>query len=348
MLIKKKTPSKLLLTLVEYLVFSLLCGLISMLFFKWAAKVITENYTLSTGIATTLATDYWIRMVYVSVSILISIFILVILVQKKFSYMVKISNAVLEMESGNLSRRIPLDGDDELSDLAASINGLAQTIENEFKHSEEIKQEHFQTIASLSHDIRTPLTSVMSYLQFIQAGQYSHPEQLKAYAGKAYEKAYRIKEMTDNLFENCLQPLDEPHTLEKVEGKEFVKQVLFEIEDFLVELGFEVFLTPLTCSKNFFIMIDKDKMPRIFDNMISNIEKYADKNHPIKIQVEIINEFLIFRQSNTIISEEQQKDVESHLLGLKGSAKNIKAMGGTLSVKEEYRIFTLEIKLPLC
>ena len=348
MLIKKQKPAKLLLILVEYLGFSFLCGFISLLFFEWASKIITDNYTLATGINVSLATEYWIRMVSILASILIAAFVLIILVQKKFSYMIEISTAVLEMESGNLSKRIPIEGDDDLTDLAASINCLAQTIEEEFRISEEIRQEHFQTIATLSHDIRTPLTSVMSYLQFIQDGQYDNEAQLKAYAAKAYEKAYRIKDMTDTLFASCISALDNKHSLEKVEGMGFLKQAFFEIEDILHESGFIVSLTPPVTPNDFFLMIDKDKMPRIFDNIVSNIEKYADKKYPIEIQVEISNDVLVFRQTNTVISKDLKKDVESHLLGLKGVEKTITDIGGLLCIKEEHGIFTLEIRLPIC
>ena len=97
------------------------------------------------------------------------------------------------MEAGDLSKRIPLEGEDELTELALSINHLADAMSYNLKRFEEINRERFQTIAVLSHDLRTPLTVVMSYLQFIKDGQYIDNSQLRLYAERAFDKANTIK-----------------------------------------------------------------------------------------------------------------------------------------------------------
>lgn len=181
----------------EYFGFSILCGWVCILFFLWTARVISNNYALKTGIDITLQTEYLLNLMCVFVGIFITIFVLILLLQKKFSYIIQISSIVEEMESGNLFQRIPIEGEDELSDLALSINHLAEAMSYNLNRSEQITQERFETIAVLSHDLRTPLTSVMSYLQFIRDGQYSNEDQLHLYAERAYDKANRIKEMSD-------------------------------------------------------------------------------------------------------------------------------------------------------
>ena len=220
-------------------------------------------------------------------------------------------------------------------------------MEKEIRVSEQVKQERLDGVASLSHDIRTPLTAVMSYLQFIRDEQYGDTRQLRVYAEKAYEKAYRIKEMTDSLFENCVKDIENEKPLEKVDGNCFLKQVLFDTKDFLEDSGLIVQIDSSIERSSFHLMINREKMARVFDNLISNVEKYADYNEPIKITSRIDEKQLILQQENVVIDEHRKRAVESHLLGLKGVEKMINEMSGTVSIEENSNIFRIQIKLPI-
>lgn len=344
---KKEKPSKLLLILGEYIGFSILCGFVNILFFRWAADVIIANYEIYSREVVTGDTQYVITLAIMVASILIAMFVLILLLQRKFSYMLEISYAVEEMEAGNLVRRIPIVGDDELADLAVRINSLAQTVEEGIRVSEQMKQERLEGVASLSHDIRTPLTPLISYLQLIREEQYSDKEQLKAYAEKAYERAYRIKEMTDGLFEDCVKGIEYVKPLEKVDGNCFLRQLLFDTQGFLEDSGFVVQIDTVMDCPTFYLMLHREKMARVFDNLISNIEKYADCNQPIKIQSKIEDENLILQQENVVIDQHRRSDVESHLLGLKGVERMINEMGGKVLIEEKSNIFRIQISLPI-
>ena len=343
----KKRPSKLLLLLAEYFGFSLLCGFVSMLFFSWASGVIASNYMEMTGTPINLATWYLLKMLAFVPGILIFIFSLAVLVQRKFSYMVKISNAIEEMEAGNLDKRILVEGDDELSDLAASVNRFAQTVQEERDTSQRLKEEQFHTIATLSHDLRTPLTSVMSYLQFIRDGNYGNEKKMREYAEKAYEKAYRIKEMTDELFENCRQTKETENQLTKVDGPTFLTQILWEMQDFLSDLNYETSLSLPEQWSEFSVKVDKERIPRILDNLLSNIRKYADRSHPVILEAREEEENLIICQKNKVIGEAEKEQVESNLLGLRSVEKTVIQSGGAFHTWEIEDTFVLEIKLPM-
>ena len=335
------------LLLAEYFGFSLLCGWICLLFFLWAARVISNNYTLTTGISITVQTEYWINLLCIGVGVFISIFVLILLLQKKFSYIIKISSIVEEMESGNLSQRIPMEGEDELTDLALRINHLAEAMSNNLKYSEQLNQERYQTMAVLSHDLRTPLTTVMSYLQFIRDGQYADDNQLHLYAQRAYDKANRIKEMSDSLFNRCIMDTDKTTTLERVDGTLFFRNALLEAESYLEDYGFKVRIVSLLDDYVFYLLIDHSNMSRLFENIISNIRKYADFQYPVEFKIVIEKQKVILQQKNKILGE-HEKDVESHLLGLKSVKASLCDMGGSFSVSEENDFFTLEIQLPIC
>lgn len=343
---KQNRPSKLLLLLGEYFSFAILCGFVSILFFRWAANVIIGNYELKTENIVTLRAEYWMARVIWMAGIVIAFFVLILLIQKKFSYMIEISHALEEMEAGNLTRRITVIGDDELTDLAAGINFLVETVEKEIERSEQERQERSEDVASLSHDIRTPLTAVMGYLQLMKDTP-SDIAKLHSYVEKAYDKAYRMKEMTDSLFENCVKDIEEVKPLEKVEGMYFLKQVFFDIQDFLEESGFAVEIEPLTEHVPFFVKIHREKVARVFDNLISNIEKYADRNHPVRIRARIEGGHLILEQENTVLDAYQKSSVESHRIGLRGVKKIVSDMRGSVEADEAQNTFRIQIRLPL-
>lgn len=346
-MLTKKRPSKLLFVLAEYFGFSILCGFVSFLFFSWASDVIANNYIAFTGTTVDLATWYFLKLMAFVPGILIFIFVLVILVRKKFSYIVSISNAIEEMEAGNLEKRITLEGDDELTDLAVSINHFAEAIQTERDASQKLKEEEFHTIATLSHDLRTPLTAVMSYLQFIRDGNYADQEKLAEYAQKAYEKACRIKNMTDDLFENCKNQIEQEPALTKVDGRTFIEQALWDMQDFLEDSGYEVKITLPEHWTSFSLMVDIKRVPSVIDNLLSNIKKYAEKQMPILLDVKTENHTLVFAQQNTTIPKTEQALAESNLLGLKSVEKTITLSGGTFHIREEEETFLLEIRLPM-
>ncbi|WP_321995045.1 HAMP domain-containing sensor histidine kinase [Clostridium butyricum] len=346
-MVKHKKASKLLLLLGKYFGFSILCGWVCILFFLWTARVISNNYALKTGMDITIQTEYLLNVMCIFVGIFITIFVLILLLQKKFSYIIQISSIVEEMESGNLFQRIPIEGEDELSDLALSINHLAEAMSYNLNRSEQITQERFETIAVLSHDLRTPLTSVMSYLQFIRDGQYSNEDQLHLYAERAYDKANRIKEMSDSLFNSCVFDGNKTGMLEKVDGTIFFRNALSDAKSFLEDHGFKVSIVSLLDNYVFYLLIDHRKMSRLFENIISNIQKYADHQYPVEFKIQLKAQKVIFYQTNKII-EKNKKFIESHLIGLKSVEKSICEIGGSLSILEKDDFFTLEIQLPIC
>lgn len=345
-MISHKKASKLLLLLGEYFGFSILCGWGCFLFFIWTSRVISNNYVLKTGVPIAIQTEYWMNLVCIFVGIFIAAFVLVLLLQKKFSYILRISSTVEQMEAGDLSKRIPLEGEDELTELALSINHLADAMSENLKRIEDINDQRVQTVAVLSHDLRTPLTAVMSYLQFIKDGQYTDNHQLRLYAERAFDKANCIKDLSDSLFNRCISDAEKTEPLERVEGSMFFSNALRDIENFLVECGFAVQIESPLNSCAFYVSIDYHKMTRVFENLISNIRKYADCQYPVKFELALTENEVLLRQVNKVLGK-QEKEVESHLLGLKSVETSLMEMGGFLGIRNEHNYFTLEIHLPI-
>ncbi len=76
---------------------------------------------------------------------------------------------------------------------------MSHTLENQLIKEREMKNKNKDIVTSISHDVRTPLTSVICYLDLIKDHKYNSPEQLEQYIKNVRSKAYQIKDLTDDL-----------------------------------------------------------------------------------------------------------------------------------------------------
>lgn len=90
-------------------------------------------------------------------------------------------------------------GSDELSSLALSINDMSAAVKQSLDAQNELKKQNYDIVTSISHDIRTPLTSVICYLDMLADGKVQNAEKAAGYLKSARQKAYQIKDLTDNL-----------------------------------------------------------------------------------------------------------------------------------------------------
>ena len=135
-----------------------------------------------------------------------------LLFQKHIRYIEEMEQNVSSLCSKNFSRQIPIRGSTELSTLAANINHLGDTIQLLLLTEDAKLKQKEQFVKSIAHDIRTPLTVVIGYLELLSKGYAGSPESAALFIDRALEKTNHIRRLTDDLFafeENCRTlPLD--------------------------------------------------------------------------------------------------------------------------------------------
>ncbi|MEE1038903.1 MAG: histidine kinase dimerization/phospho-acceptor domain-containing protein, partial [Eubacterium sp.] len=143
--------------------------------------------------------DNWIQNVSLGASVLIAVVLLLFLVGKKIAYLKKIILGVKALRTHRMDYKIPLEGNNEFTELAETINYLSKT-ELELKEKEEqLQNEKENFIRSLSHDIRTPLTSILSYSEYMNSKDTVTSDEVKEYVSLMQKKAQQIKTLTDQL-----------------------------------------------------------------------------------------------------------------------------------------------------
>ena len=264
------------------------------------------------------------------------------LINKKISYIGTLENEIKILEGGDLNYNITIDGNDELAFLAESINEMRKSFIERLQNENEAKSANSELITAMSHDLRTPLTALLGYLDIIEYKKYKTEENLMQYIHNSREKAYQIKSLSDKLFEYFLVFSHKEHLeLETFNVNEIFEQI-FQEEFFMLNAeNFTFDFIP--CNHICYLDMNLISIRRVFDNLFSNILKYADKSEPIKIRYYIENNILIITIKNKI--NNNLKSVISTGIGLKTCTKIIEMHNGQLSTQKIDNFFIVTITL---
>lgn len=199
-----------------------------------------------------------------------------------------------------------------------------------------LREEREVLIRGLSHDIRTPLTAILSYSEYMQEKENIESGEMKDYIGLMQQKAEQIKELTNRLLDGGSR------TLERFEnGKLLIEQLADEWEASL-EDEFKCRVNLDDCP-NFSGEFDIQELRRIFDNLASNIKKYADPEKPVYLKLFEKENHLLIEQRN--VRKENIAGVESNKIGIESIRKIAENYGGDVSVMIAEQDFSITIKL---
>lgn len=197
------------------------------------------------------------------------------LVARRSTELDEIKKGAKEIREGNLSYKIPEMKSEDMKLFATDINEIGKGLDESV--AEKLKAERLKTelITNVSHDIKTPLTSIISYTELL-SNVPDLPEEAKDYAKIIANKSERLKVLTQDLFEiSKVQSGNDNVVLEKLDISLLIDQALAEHDNEIKEsqIPFCVNL-----AKELYIMADGRKMSRVISNLVSNILKYSMKN----------------------------------------------------------------------
>ena len=202
--------------------------------------------------------------------VLILIFIFVPVQLRKYA---ELKRGIREVKAGNYDYNIPIYSNGELDRLSMDINSIADAQEivvaNEL-HNQRLKSE---LISHVSHDLRTPLTSMVSYLDLLRF-EGLDSEKAPEYLDIITDKTNRLSKLTDDLFEAAkISSGDIPVELTKIEMVSLVRQAIAEEADAFKNKD----ITPVmnTNLESAFVYADGQQLWRVIDNLFTNVCKYS-------------------------------------------------------------------------
>lgn len=296
----------------------------------------------------------------ISVSFLLAILTIYLYTYKKVKYIGYLTKGINEFSSGNLEYRIIEKENNELGFLAKGMNLMANNLKNSIES--ERNQEKFKSelISNVSHDLRTPLTSIIGYLQLID-NEKTTEENKKKYVKNAIEKSYKLRDLIGDLFEySKLQSNSVSLQMSNVNVIEIIEQSIGELYVEAMEKNI-VFIKNYEYS-NINLYIDSNKIGRVFQNILSNTVKYSVENSKVLIDINEDKNDVIISFENEI-EQESLKDVDKIFnrfyrcnesrnsetpgsgLGLAIAKSIIDLHNGDIYAKCENNIFKIYVKL---
>lgn len=310
------------------------------LFANGIHSVAVVDYSLATG---TDAIIIW----SVIASILIFFVILLLYYHNQTRAIVSLSREVETVSGGDLTASIGSDRGDEIGMLACDVDAMRDTILRKMDEEQKAWQANSDLLTSMTHDIRTPLTTLLGYMELLSADSENLTPEQKDYIRVCTSKAEQIKGLSDKLFLyfwafNRVEPETE---LETVEAGLLFEQLMADYIPAMEAAGIhmEVDLTAIAPTDT--VRIRAESIRRVTDNIFDNLVKYADRRDPVTVTAirEDTSLTVVFRNTAARKSDK----TSSTRIGVKTCVNMMKTMDGSFETETDGRSFTARVTLPL-
>lgn len=224
----------------------------------------------------------WLLIVVITILCFFAYYI--ILTAPMVNYFREIISGVRRIRNGELETKIPIRMFGELSDLAMSINAMQAELKTTLGKEHEAEQAKDELITNVAHDLRTPLTSVIGYLNLLQEPDRLDEETRSKYLHIAYEKAMRMEGLVTDLFDFTRYDKNKiAITKSRLELKQFMEQILDEFYPSLMEANLECYT--VFPPERIYIDGDGELLARAFGNLMGNAIKYGAEGKQIQIEL---------------------------------------------------------------
>lgn len=276
----------------------------------------------------------------------------------------RLQNAANTIAAGELDFNIKSQGLDEIRALSKSFEHMRYELEESNKREQVLKEGHRQLITNMSHDLKTPITSIKGYVEGLIDGKANNSERMERYLKTIQSKTLYLDAMINDLFEFSQLDLGEYKLDLKVWNSVEVVNLLTEP----IQLGIEdagwTFEQKGTVP-NTYLYIDMVRIAQVIENIVQNSLKYGEENGTVTIESYIKNHHFALKLCDTGIgiAEEslpyvfeafyREDSSRSHQVGGSGLGlaickKIVELHGGHIEVQSTYGIGTcMSIFLPL-
>jgi histidine kinase len=181
------------------------------------------------------------------------------------------------IKSGDLNFEIKATSNDEIGQLNRAFEEMRKKLKESVNIQLQYEENRKELLSNISHDLKTPITSIMGYVEGIKDGVANTPQKMDKYLSTVYLKARDMDSLIDELF--LFSKLDlkkEPFTFETVRLDKYLKDYVEELQLDLLQLGIQIELHQV--NKPIYVTADREKLKRVLANLISNCVKYMNKD----------------------------------------------------------------------
>ncbi len=302
-------------------------------------------------------------LLYLILGILLFSVTFMILQEPYIRYISRISEAVQNISEGNLNTVIDVIGDDEFSSMAANLNHMAADIKKLMEKERESERTKNELITNVAHDLRTPLTSIIGYLELLAGNQQVPADMQNKYIEIAYGKSRRLQKLIEDLFGftklNCGKIAMHVGQIDIVK---LLGQLVEEAYPNFVEKGLSYDLQSNVPAK--IINADGNLLARLFDNLIGNAIKYGADGKRVLVKIHAESETVTVSVTNYgyvipadelplifnkfyRVEQSRSSSTGGTGLGLAIAKEIVDMHGGTISVASDLNgtVFTVKLQV---
>lgn len=282
--------------------------------------------------------------------------------EKSLRYISRISAAIQNISEGDLNTTVEVMGDDEFTAMAVNLNKMVEDIRRLMDKEREAERTKNELITNVAHDLRTPLTSIIGYLELLSGKVEIPPQMQKKYIDIAYAKSKRLEKLIEDLFGFTKMNYGKMSMhVAKMDIVKLLSQLLEEFYPSFKDKNLSYELQSNVPAK--IITADGNLLARLFDNLINNAIKYGSDGKRVLVNIQasedvvtisVTNYGYVIPQEelplifNKFYRVEQSRSTNTGGTGL-GLAivKNIVDMhGGTIQVASDLNgtVFTVKLK----
>lgn len=302
-------------------------------------------------------------LLYLILGILLFSVTFIILQEPYIRYISRISEAVQNISEGDLNTVIDVIGDDEFSSMAANLNHMAADIKKLMEKERESERTKNELITNVAHDLRTPLTSIIGYLELLAGNQQVPADMQHKYIEIAYGKSRRMQKLIEDLFGftklNCGKIAMHVGQIDIVK---LLGQLVEEAYPNFVEKGLSYDLQSNVPAK--IINADGNLLARLFDNLIGNAIKYGADGKRVLVKIHAEGETVTVSVTNYgyvipadelplifnkfyRVEQSRSSSTGGTGLGLAIAKEIVDMHGGTISVASDLNgtVFTVKLQV---
>ncbi|MDT8979392.1 HAMP domain-containing sensor histidine kinase [Paenibacillus sp. chi10] len=278
----------------------------------------------------------------------------------------RLTEGILSIAEGDLQSRVTLDRQDELGIIADSINHMAGQLQRMIEKERLTEQMKMELITNVSHDLRTPLTSLIGYLNLLQQEEAASKEEQLRYLHNACRKTEQLSQLINDLFEYT-RLADNRVEIERsrLDLSGLLRQLLVEFEPLAREASLTIRLVHVS-QRAIMIMADAELLVRAMDNLLMNAYNFSvrpgeitvrlwEQNYTVWLEIENWGHPITKEQEQRLFerfykaeaSRNDQHDSPGAGLGLSIAYHIARLHRGQLSMSHEEGKFTFRLELPL-
>ena len=229
--------------------------------------------------------------IYVILGIIIFTVSLVLQMNSMINYIGMIKEGVDRIAQGDFQTEILVKGNDEFAIIAENLNKMMGEISELMDNEREVERSKNQLITNVAHDLRTPLTSIIGYMELLVNGNNIPEETRDKYLKVAYNKSLRLQKLIEDLFGfTTLNYGKIALNIAKVDIVKLMAQLLEEFYPNFMENSLEYSLE--STENQVMIEADGDLLARLFDNLINNAIKYGKDGKKVSVVIRKVDDIV--------------------------------------------------------